>query len=320
MRSSSKAQNLPDDPFDAITLRRPVNLPPASGDCFQTASNWLEACLKHHPRCIIEGGHRKPLPTRVIDVGSLDGSEVPFLFSTNGHFGQWVTLSHCWGGMEPLKTTLETLKKHEESLSMGSLPSLFRDAVLITRRLEYRYLWIDFLCIVQDSKSDWQIESVNMGYIYSNSIFTIAAEAAPNSEGSILNSSRPAVTYPVKVPCCSVGLEGSVILYRARHDVKGPLGKRAWTLQEDILSSRVLRWGAKQMTWHCRTATCSEHDPTGAFNIGPKGYTSNERLYRHPDFKLLCLPSEAFQTQLLIHGLRAAMVNIDSACYHPGAI
>ena len=52
------------------------------------------------------------------------------------------------------------------------------------------------------------------------------------------------------------------------------------------------------MTWHCRTFTCSEHDPTGAFNIDPKGYSSNGRLYRQPDFKLLCLPSDALQKHL----------------------
>lgn len=285
--------------------RRPVNLPQASGDIFQTASSWLQACLQHHTDCNQDGQGSKPLPTRVIDVGPADGSKDPFLCSTNGRSGQWVTLSYCWGGTEPLKTTSETMAKHEEALLMVNLPPLFQDAVVIARRLKYRYLWIDSLCIIQDSESDWQTESANMGYIYSNAVFTIAAEAASNSEEGILDTSRPAVTYPVKVSCRIDNIQGSVILYRARHDIKGPLSKRAWTLQEDVLSSRVLRWGNKQLTWHCRTVTCSEHDPTGAFNIDSRGYSSNERLYRQSDFKLLCLPRKVLQRRLQdtrIHG------------------
>jgi hypothetical protein len=181
---------------------------------------------------------------------------------------------------------------------MEKLPPLFRDAMIITRRLHYRYIWIDSLCIIQDSKSDWQTESANMGYIYSTAVFAIAAEAAPNSEVGILDNGRPMVTYPVKIPCHDDKVKGSMIIYRARHDIKGPLSKRAWTLKEDILSPRMLRWGSKQLTWHCRTVTCSEHDPTGAFNIDAKGYTSSERLYRQPDFKLLCLPRRALQERL----------------------
>jgi hypothetical protein len=194
-----------------------------------------------------------------------------------------------------LKTTSESITKHKEALPMGNMPPLFRDAVFITRRLNYRYLWIDSLCIIQDSESDWQTESANMGYIYSNAVFTIAAEAASNSEEGILDTARPPVTSPVQVACHTHRLQGNMILYRARFDIKGPLSTRAWTLQEDVLSARVLRWGVKQVTWHCRTATCSEHNPAGAFNIDSKGYTSGERLYRKPYFKLLCLSQEALQ-------------------------
>ncbi|KAG0651584.1 hypothetical protein D0Z07_1717 [Hyphodiscus hymeniophilus] len=152
------------DPLAARITRRAVNLPPASKDCFQTASNWLQACLQHHSDCMKKDGYQQ-LPARVIDVGRPDGSGIPFLCNTNGGFGQWVALSHCWGQTDPLKTTSATIKKHEESLPMRDLPPLFRNAVIITRRLGYQYLWIDSLCIIQDSKADWQAESAHMGDI-----------------------------------------------------------------------------------------------------------------------------------------------------------
>ena len=277
---------------------RPVNLPPASVSSFHTASDWLDHCLYNHPDCAQDNTGSKVLPTRVIDVGPSDGSKTPFLYTSNGRFGDWVTLSHCWGGIDPLKTLSETLEQHEKELPLKTLPPLFRDAVLITRRLNYRYLWIDSLCIIQDSESDWQNESSNMGYIYSNAILTIAAEAASNSRHSIFNGGERAVMYPVKISCHSDELKGSMMLYRARYDIKGPLSKRAWTLQEDVLSTRVLRWTSKQLTWHCRTVTCSEHDPTGAFNIDSKGYSSIEWLYRKSNLRLLGLPSQTLQRRL----------------------
>jgi hypothetical protein len=233
---------LSDDPFSARIEPRPVDLPPASGDSYHTASKWLEACLKSHTDCEQEDAYAKPMPTRVIDVGPSDGSTSPFLCVTNAKPGSWVTLSHCWGGLDPLKTTLETLKSHQSSLPLGKFPPLFRDAVLITRRLNYRYLWIDSLCIIQDSPSDWESESSSMGYIYKHAIFTIAAETSSSSSSPILSPSRASVTYPVKVSCHDKELRGSAILYRPRFDVKGPLSRRAWVLQEDVLSTRVLRF------------------------------------------------------------------------------
>jgi hypothetical protein len=230
------------------------------------------------------------MPSRDIDVGPSDGSNSPFLCVTNGKPGSWVTLSHCWGGLDPLKTALETLESHQSSLPLGKLPPLFRDAVLIARRLNYRYLWIDSFCIIQDSLSDWQSESSSMGYIYKHAIFTIAAETSSSSSSSILSPSRASVIYPVKVSCHDKELRGSAILYRPHSDVKGPLSRRAWVLQEDVLSTRVLRFTEKHLTFHCRTVTCSEHDPTGAFNLDPKGYTSRENLYQKDTLKRLCLP------------------------------
>ncbi|KAH7370060.1 hypothetical protein BKA65DRAFT_386907, partial [Rhexocercosporidium sp. MPI-PUGE-AT-0058] len=43
-----------------------------------------------------------------------------------------------------------------------TLPATFRDAVVITRLLGVKYLWIDSLCIIQDQLSDWEHESAKM--------------------------------------------------------------------------------------------------------------------------------------------------------------
>jgi hypothetical protein len=46
------------------------------------------------------------------------------------------------------------------------LPKMFQDAVFITRQLEIKYLWINSLCIIQDSQEDWSQEAAKMGDVY----------------------------------------------------------------------------------------------------------------------------------------------------------
>jgi hypothetical protein len=41
-----------------------------------------------------------------------------------------------------------------------------------------RYLWIDSLCILQDNEADWENEAANMGLVYENASYTIAAAVA----------------------------------------------------------------------------------------------------------------------------------------------
>jgi hypothetical protein len=68
-------------------------------------------------------------------------------------------------------------------IPVQSMPQTFKDAVKITRKFGIRYLWIDALCILQDSKSDWEVQATEMAAIYRNSVFTIAADNATDSSG-----------------------------------------------------------------------------------------------------------------------------------------
>jgi len=38
----------------------------------------------------------------------------------------------------------------------------FKDAITVTRHLGFQYIWIDSLCIIQDSFDDWDKESAQM--------------------------------------------------------------------------------------------------------------------------------------------------------------
>ncbi|KAK6085479.1 heterokaryon incompatibility protein [Seiridium cupressi] len=76
--------------------------------------------------------------------------------------GPYIILSHCWGGKVPLVLTADTEDRLAEGVRLDELPATFRNAVLLVRYLGIRYLWIDALCIKQDSDADWLAESSMM--------------------------------------------------------------------------------------------------------------------------------------------------------------
>jgi hypothetical protein len=67
------------------------------------------------------------------------------------------------------------------------LPRTFQDAVLVTRRLGVKYLWIDSLCIIQDDVEDWQTESGKMADIYSDAYLVIGANRSADCNGGFLD-------------------------------------------------------------------------------------------------------------------------------------
>ena len=51
-------------------------------------------------------------------------------------------------------------------ISFHDMSLTFQNAVAVTRKLDYQYLWIDSFCIIQNSEIDWQIEAVCMQRYY----------------------------------------------------------------------------------------------------------------------------------------------------------
>ena len=94
--------------------------------------------------------------------GQKDGVLEPHLVESNGQQGSYLTLSHCWGGANILKTDSSCLESFKQCIPFQALCKNFQDAVIITRTLGFKYLWIDSLCIIQDSPEDWNRESAQM--------------------------------------------------------------------------------------------------------------------------------------------------------------
>lgn len=147
------------------------------------------------------------------------------------------------------------------NIRFDDLPPLFQDAVIITRQLGLRYLWIDSLCIIQDSLRDWETEAAKMASIYQNSYVTISATNASGSQERCLSDRRK----PVKIPYENTTKKEFALrarLYSDHHPdaagnpakPAGPLTARAWALQEHALSTRVLHYTATELMFECRTS------------------------------------------------------------------
>src|ERR1700712_3169166 len=130
------------------------------------------------------------------------------------------------------------------------MPPNFRDAVKVTRALGLRYIWIDSLCIIQDSFADWQYESQRMAQVYANAYITIVATCAASAHEGFLT--RPRTSFPpTKIPY-STTEHGPGFFYLCPrythwlandHDefVEGSnWNSRGWTFQERLLSTRLL--------------------------------------------------------------------------------
>lgn len=230
-----------------------------SRQSLQMARNWLHNCLKNHSHCPTKSTW---FPNRVVDVGTF---ERPCLqlrvktFQKSADIQPYATLSHCWGQLsikQLLSTNLNALQK---GIISDELPKTFCDAILLSRTLGIRYLWIDSLCIMQDSHDDWITESAEMERIYRHATCNIAASAAiDGSVGCFMERDpRFAEVFRVHPPPLPKGNSPSNVydivpqIFWGRDITYAPLGKRAWVLQEHFLSPRVIHCGASQLLWEC---------------------------------------------------------------------
>jgi len=242
---------------------------PGSHDTFTTIRKWIDTCVNTHPACKKSiSGDAIPLitrlPTRVIDVGPSDGSESPYLLETKGLDGKYIALSHCWGGRACTMTTTASLDSHRQGIGIDILSKTHKEAIVATRELGLRYIWIDSLCIVQDDPEDWFREAHLMGSVFENAFCTIAATGAKDgSIGLFIDNGRKRIRL-----LCEPGRPELGHMYFGRRSPNSaesvdsaPLQRRGWVLQERILSRRLIHFAEDQVYWECDEAFRYEDEP-----------------------------------------------------------
>ena len=183
----------------------------------------------------------------------------------------YIALSYLWGnGKAVKKTTMETLDYHQRGIPEQDLPRLYQEVVALAHKLKIPNLWIDALCIIQDSTEDKEKEIMQMGNIYAGAFVVVVAAEAESPLDTLLRVMKPPSDQS------HTWRDASLIRYkemdlnvkfRKRHQAAHwnrdaarhtHAGKRAWCFQEKLLASRCLVFCEDEVVWECQSCCLCE--------------------------------------------------------------
>ncbi|EXF75432.1 hypothetical protein CFIO01_13653, partial [Colletotrichum fioriniae PJ7] len=187
-----------------------------------------------------------------------------YLKETKGIEGRYAALSYCWGSGRPgLITTKDNYREHQDfGILISNLPETIRDAFHAARMLGLDYLWVDRLCIVQDSVEDWAHEAAFMCAVYSGATLTLSADGSNSATQGLFQSDQTLSALEYRT-YHDPGGDDLVYIKRPSHaslsgrasDMTQPIDQRGWTMQERLMSPRVLHFTQEEMVWECNTLT-----------------------------------------------------------------
>ncbi|KAH8661839.1 heterokaryon incompatibility protein-domain-containing protein, partial [Ilyonectria robusta] len=187
----------------------------------------------------------------------------------------------------PVRLLSHLLGEFKEGIVVDTLPKTLREAVELSREVGFEYLWIDSLCIIQDSEEDWSREASQMSDVYGNSYCNIAATHSQDChDGLFFPDRNPGLLGPIFVQSSWDGLEPSRIgLWDPGIFVKAVekahLNKRGWVLQERFLSPRTIHFAKDQLFWECYGGITCEVYPEGLM----------------PGYNLMSLPKQRLRSR-----------------------
>ncbi|MBE3049811.1 HET domain-containing protein, partial [Candidatus Bathyarchaeota archaeon] len=119
-----------------------------------------------------------------------------------------------------------------------------RDAISVFEELGERYLWVDALCITQDSSNDRRIQVLRMRQIYASAKCTIAAASSVAAKEGLL----PKTKVPSAGECQSEAELDQLL-------DKAPWSTRGWCYQEKVLSHRMIFFTTSRIYLQCQEGT-----------------------------------------------------------------
>ncbi|KAF2804646.1 HET-domain-containing protein [Mytilinidion resinicola] len=197
---------------------------------------------------------------------------------------RYIALSYVWGKPVPNSPpVLELTASSSEDLEadgaldrMGT-PKTIQDVIDLAIALGIQYVWIDRLCIRQDSNEDKGKQIGKMHAIYNASYITVVAAAGIDVHHG-LPGFRPDTRHVEQeevlvVPPCETDcrkdhahdtkgmslLTSAKSFLREEHYLEDTTwNRRGWTMQERVLARRSLIFTDEQVYWACSDATFFE--------------------------------------------------------------
>ena len=259
-----------------------------------TFQRWLSTCESTHPWCPWKHPTR-PIQLRLLDI---DAHCIKDFLNTSATPLRYAILSYVWGS-KPQRLRL-TQANHdalhrEGAIETSQLSRTISDAVTVVRMLGERYLWIDSLCIVQDSEEDLGFQIPLVGYIFAKALVTIVAASGDHNDYGLPGiNGKERLTFPG----CKQDLptvESNEIETESYPPIQfGVLPQldetvwetRGWTYQEKLLSRRCLVFTEELVYWECHCASWRENASMEALTL--------EQMWDHDEFVKYFLSDDHF--------------------------
>ncbi|KAE8442219.1 hypothetical protein EG329_003748 [Mollisiaceae sp. DMI_Dod_QoI] len=235
---------------------------------FELARSWLEECNKMHPMCKLP--KQDTLPLRVIEIHWGEAKHEPTLRLTKStDKSPYAALSYCWGessGIDEVKLSSKTRLDWLSYIPFSRLPKTLQDGIITTWQLGLHFLWIDCLCIAQDDEIEKATEIAKMPQIYRGAYITISAARSKSSDEGFLHDiqvpSKDASIFKMAYTCPK-GRVGTILLFDDPiPQMQEPIDTRGWTLQEYLLSPRLLIYGIHGLRFCCRKGERLDNEGT----------------------------------------------------------
>jgi hypothetical protein len=201
---------------------------------------WLDFCRSGHGMACKQRASNEPVTRgfRLINC-SKDPPEV----EEKPWGTPYAALSYVWG------TTPADLEKW---------PATVMDAIEVTRKLDFTYLWVDRSCINQSDDDEKSYLISRMTTIYEAAEFTIVASAGSGASHGLPGvRSTPRRPQP-KYYSDSGSLLLSILPDPRREILQSQYWTRGWTYQEGVLSNRRIVFTEYQAYWECRCMASHE--------------------------------------------------------------
>ena len=176
---------------------------------------------------------------------------------------EYVALSYTWGDSrrnKHLKLTKDSScwLQTEGALADGNedVPTTIKDALYVAELLQERYLWVDAICIQQDSEDDKKVQIPNMDRIYGCAKLTIVAGAGSDAWAGLPGVGPKIKPRPIQQRLSTIKDLPLVTTLESYHGWRmgSTWDSRGWTLQEKVLSKRLLIFGTEQVYFQCKTS------------------------------------------------------------------
>ncbi|KAK7923559.1 hypothetical protein PG985_007630 [Apiospora marii] len=226
----------------------------SSLDCFNLARLWLQDCEANHKLCKLSS--ESNLPKRFLAISKGAAQPEIRLVTDSCLQGRYAALSHCWGKLNFLCLTTDNLDRFGQNIPWRFLPKTFQDAIKVCLEMGLFNIWIDSLCILQDSREDWEDQSACMAVIYRNATIVIAANSASGAHEGFLGIRKGLFVECITPP--SLESPGLYARPKFRHysDYNmsdETLEERGWAYQERLLARRYLSFNKRELHWECES-------------------------------------------------------------------